>query len=168
MKAQNTLHGIARLIASLLVAGTLAGNALASDKTYVLPAAYKEECGSCHVAYPAPMLSADSWRAVMAGLERHFGSDASLEPEKATAITQYLVARASSRTRDTAGDTSGRPRLRITESEWFLREHRNGEHGLTAAVWTQPSVKSAANCAACHRGAETGHYAERDIVIPRP
>jgi len=155
------------LFAAGLAAATFGSATFASDKAYTFSASYKEECGSCHVAYPPPLLSAASWRAVMAGLDRHFGSDASLDPAKAKEIGHYLEANAATKSKYSSVDAKGQPRLRITEGEWFLREHRNGSHGITAAVWSLPSVKSAANCSACHRGAEQGGYAERDIVIPR-
>ena len=47
------------------------------------PPAYVRECGDCHVAYPPGLLPATSWRRLMAGLDRHYGSDASLEPQLA-------------------------------------------------------------------------------------
>ena len=48
--------------------------------------AWKSECGSCHVAYPPGLLPAASWRAVMAGLDRHFDTDATIDAPTATAI----------------------------------------------------------------------------------
>ena len=44
-----------------------------------VPPAYVQECGSCHAAYPPGMLPARSWQRVMGGLDRHYGSDASLD-----------------------------------------------------------------------------------------
>ena len=44
-----------------------------------VPAAYTLECASCHTAYPPGMLPARSWERLMAGLDRHYGSDASLD-----------------------------------------------------------------------------------------
>ncbi len=38
--------------------------------------------------------------------------------------------------------------LRITETRWFLKEHRK----------EIPAGKNPADCAACHRGAEKGIY----------
>ena len=35
---------------------------------------WKSECASCHVAYPARLLPAESWRALMGGLDKHFGT----------------------------------------------------------------------------------------------
>lgn len=101
--------------------------------------AYAAECGSCHVAYPPQLLSAPSWRQVMAGLDKHFGSDASLEPALAREIGQFLA--------DHAGRRGG-TELRVTETRWFRKEHRN----------EIPAGKNPADCAACHRGAEKGIY----------
>ncbi|MBK6983015.1 MAG: diheme cytochrome c [Betaproteobacteria bacterium] len=121
--------------------------------------AWKQECGSCHVAYPPRLLSADSWRAVMAGLDRHFGADASLEPAARDDILAFLERNAGRR------DTSagGRPLLRVTQTRWFVKEHRDE---VPAEVLRRPDVKSFANCGACHSGADRGVYAERDIRIP--
>lgn len=148
---------------SVLVGAAVAGE----SKSFPLAPAYQEECGSCHLAFPPALLPVASWRAVMAGLTRHFGSDASLDQAKAREIGNYLDANAARREQYATRDAGGRPLLRITEGDWFRREHRSGHDGITAAVWQLPSVKSAANCAACHRGAAQGDYSEREIRIPR-
>lgn len=151
-----------------LVLGALVSSARADDNhSYPLSASYREECGSCHVAYPPALMSAASWQAVMNGLERHFGSDASLEPAKAREIRQFLAANTARRAKYESFDANGRPALRITEGAWFLRKHRDGHDGITPAVWRLPSVKSAANCGACHRQAEQGDFSESGISIPR-
>jgi nitrate/TMAO reductase-like tetraheme cytochrome c subunit len=148
--------------------GVLAGPARADDHhSYPLSASYREECGSCHVAYPPALMSAASWQAVMNGLERHFGSDASIEPAKAREIRQFLAANSAQRAKYESYDANGRPALRITEGAWFQRKHRDGHDGITAAVWRLPSVKSPANCGACHRQAEQGDFSESGIRIPR-
>ena len=36
----------------------------------VLPA-YKNECASCHMAYPPAMLSKPSWQRIMGSLDKH-------------------------------------------------------------------------------------------------
>lgn len=153
---------------ALTLGGLLAVPALADGvKSYPLSAVYKEECGSCHVSYPAGLLSAASWRAVMAGLDRHFGSDASIDAARAREIGQFLGANAARQSKYQTVDAQGKPLLRITDGSWFKREHRDGNEGITAAVWKLPSVKSVANCAACHRSAEQGLYSENEISIPR-
>ena len=58
-------------------------------------ATYRQECGDCHVAYAPRLLPAGDWRRLMAGLDRHFGSDASLDPATTTAILGWLEAGAA-------------------------------------------------------------------------
>lgn len=153
---------------TVLGLGLTASVALADDaKIFPLSASYKEECGSCHVAYPPELMSQASWRAVMRGLDQHFGSDASLDAAKANEIGAYLEANAARRDKYATFDAQGQPLLRLTDGAWFRRKHRDGHDGITVAVWKLQSVKTAANCVACHRGAERGDYSEGDIRIPR-
>ena len=123
------------------------------------PPKVREECGACHVAYPAGMLPAASWQRLMAGLQRHFGSDASVDTAAAKEISAWLAANAGTykRVREMP------PEDRITRSAWFLRKHDE----VAAATWKLPAVKGAANCSACHTQAEQGDYRERNIRIPR-
>lgn len=158
-------------VASLLAGCVLAGATLvrADDDEHegrmaAADPAYVEECGACHVAFPPSLLSRASWRGVMDGLNEHFGTDASLDPAVAEGIRNYLDRNAGRR--ETTG-RDGRPLLRITESAWFQREHRPGEHGMTRDVFSRQGVERASNCAACHRGAAEGRYGEREIRIPR-
>ncbi|NMF91496.1 diheme cytochrome c [Aromatoleum petrolei] len=125
---------------------------------------FRSECGSCHIAFPPALLGATSWRTMMAGLDKHFGSDASLDAETAATITKFLVANAARR--DTAG-SDGRPLLRISDTGWFRKEHRDGHDGITPGIFRSEAVKSASNCAACHRNAADGDFSERDIRIPK-
>ena len=122
-----------------------------TDKTWL------EECGSCHLAYPPSMLTADNWRRMMNGLDKHFGANASLDAESAAKISAFLERNASTR-----GERNASSTLRITGTRWFVREHDE----VAPATWRDPKVKSAANCSACHRGADRGQYDEHDIVIP--
>ena len=137
------------------------------SKIYPMSPSYKEECGSCHVAFPPALLPADSWKALMAGLNKHFGEDASLTPAKTAEIGKFLEQNAARKDKYRSVDAQGKPLLRITESAWFKREHRDGHDGITAAVWKLPSVKTPANCSACHREADQGNYSESGIRIPR-
>ncbi len=52
---------------------------------------------ACHVAYPPQLLSAGSWRAVMGGLDRHFGTDASVEPAVRESLLAFLERHAGRR-----------------------------------------------------------------------
>ncbi len=133
--------------------------ALAMDKSFdVTNPVYKAECGSCHVAYPPALLPADSWQAVLNGLDRHFGTDASVDAKSFTELRTFLDSSAGRIRRSSAG----MPRLRISETDWFRGEHRK----VPATTWQAAAVKSPANCAACHTGAESGDYGERGIRVP--
>jgi hypothetical protein len=122
-------------------------------------AKWAAECGGCHLAFPPGLLPAESWKRLMTGLDKHFGTDASLPPSDIKEITEYLVPHASNRW------TANTAPLRISESEWFKTKHRADE--ISPAVWKRASVKSPANCMACHKGADKGDFDERSIVIPK-
>jgi len=121
-------------------------------------ARFQQECSSCHIAYAPGLLPAESWRKMMAGLDKHFGSDASLDAGDNKEITAFLVNNASNRW------SAPTAPLRISEAAWFKREH--SEREINPAVWKNPQVKSPANCAACHTQAERGDFSERNIRIP--
>jgi len=118
---------------------------------------WNQECGSCHVAYVPGLLPAESWRKIMGGLDKHFGADASLTPQENREILDYLVVNASNRWRAPTAP------LRITESYWFERKHDE----VSPAVWKRASIKSPANCNACHAGAANGDFEEHRVHIPR-
>lgn len=120
---------------------------------------WKTECGSCHIPYPPQLLSADAWRKTMAQLERHFGTDASLDPAAAREIGNFLAANAGRR----RGEPDNRAAPRITETRWFQSEHDD----VPPRLWRSPAVKTAANCEACHRDAANGDFSERHLQLPR-
>ena len=124
---------------------------------------YQEECGACHLAYPPQLLDAHSWLHVMNGLDKHFGTDASLDERRRTAITDFLGKNAGGRKTGVTADAKGQPLLRISDTAYFQRKHRE----VDAATWKRASIKSPANCAACHVNAATGDYSERSIKIPK-
>ena len=122
-------------------------------------AKWQTECGGCHMAFPPGLLPAASWQKMMTGLDKHFGTDASLPPQDAKEITDFLIKYPSNRW------TANTAPLRISESEWFKSKHSSGE--INPAVWKRESVKSPANCMACHSGADKGDFNERNIRIPK-
>ena len=110
------------------------------------------------MAYPPGMLPAASWQRMMSGLDKHYGTDASLDAATVRQLNQWLQAHAGTYKR-----VSEEPPLdRITQSAWFVRKHRK----VDALVWQLASVKSAANCAACHTGAAQGRYNESELKYP--
>jgi hypothetical protein len=148
---------------SLLMASFAATTALAdAESANVAPLAkYRQECAACHIAFPAGMLPASSWDKLMATLPKHFGTDASLDASSQREITAWLQSNAGTYRRVREEPLQNR----ITQSAWFLRQHRAGE--VPASVWKRASVGSPSNCAACHTGAETGNFNEDDVRIPR-
>jgi hypothetical protein len=123
-----------------------------------VPPAYTQECGACHTAYPPALLPARSWQRLMGGLERHYGSDAALDPKTLAELSGWLQQHAGTGQRATEEP----PQDRITRSAWFERKHRE----IEPAVWKLPSVKSPAQCTACHRGAEQGRFDDDELTTP--
>lgn len=123
-----------------------------------VPPTYTQECGACHTAYPPALLPARSWQRLMGALDQHFGSDAALDPKTLAELSGWLQQHAGTYKRVAEAP----PEDRITRSAWFERKHRKVE----PATWKLPSVKSAAQCAACHRGAEQGRFDDDELVMP--
>lgn len=125
---------------------------------------YAEECGACHMAYPAMLLPARSWEKIMTGLADHFGENAELDDATRSEIEAYLV-RESGRAgyRKLFRNLGDAAPLRITELPYFVREH---DEIPAAYVTGNERVKSLSQCNACHREAERGRFDEDDVVIP--
>ncbi len=123
------------------------------------PVVYTQECGSCHLAFAPNLLPKVSWQRVMSGLEKHYGSDASLDADAQRQIDSWL---------QTYGGQGKRAREeppldRITRATWFERKHRE----VSAATFKRASIKSPANCSACHRDAAQGDFDEDRVRIPK-
>jgi len=117
----------------------------------------EEECSACHLAFPAAMLPSTSWTRLMSSLESHFGEDASLDEESITAITDYLNSSSADSlwtgNRFSRGQTNEWP-IRITETDHWLREHRNLSFKDASNV--EDIIRS--NCLACHGKAANGDF----------
>jgi len=126
--------------------------------------AYVEECGSCHMAYPALLLPQQSWRKIMAGLDDHFGENAELDAQTRGEIEDYLV-RESARLayRKMFRNLGDAAPLRITGLPYFVHKHDEIPARFVAG---NERVKSLSQCNACHRDAERGRFDEDDVVIP--
>jgi len=134
-----------------------------ADSDNLLPATmspkYQQECAACHLAYPPGLLPRQSWIRLMNNLEQHFGSDASVDLKDVQEISVWLSANAGTYKRVRAEPKNDR----LTESDWFVRKHRK----IESEVWLRDSVKSKANCAACHTQAERGNYDDDAVMIPK-
>ena len=127
-------------------------------------AAYVEECGSCHLAYPAMLLPQQSWRKIMAGLEDHFGENAELDDLTRGEIENYLVGESGRVSYKKLFRNLGNAMpLRITELPYFVHEHDEIPLRFIAG---NDQVESLSQCNACHRDAQRGRFDEDDVVIP--
>jgi hypothetical protein len=146
----------------LLLAVVATGPAVGDER--VLPVTdpvVKKECGSCHMVFPPQFLPKRSWQKIVDTLSDHFGENASLGPVQRQAVLDYLVGHAADspnagregRKFGASIQPTDTP-LRITETPRWVREHRK----VRADKWASPTVKSKANCLACHEGAEQGVY----------
>ncbi len=152
------LIGIGCALALCAMGSARADDEHAGRSTPLTPL-YRQECGACHTPYAPGLLPAASWQRLMKGLDRHYGSDASLDAASARQIGDWLQANAGSERRS---DGKGPPQDRITRSSWFEREHRH----VPSAAWSHRSVGSAANCAACHTDADQGRFSEHSLRVP--
>jgi mono/diheme cytochrome c family protein len=114
-----------------------------------------EQCGACHMPYPAQMLPARSWQNLMSDLSHHFGEDASVSDQDRATIAAYLTGHAADA--PASGQEGERflrglnrlvTPLRITDTPYWRRRHSE----VPQQRFTDPRVKTAANCGACHNG----------------
>jgi nitrate/TMAO reductase-like tetraheme cytochrome c subunit len=154
--------GLGLALASLLLApGAWAAGQGSREQMPLaqMPAHYRNECSACHMAYPPGFLPAASWKHTMGALDSHYGSDASLDAATVQSIGQWLAGQAGTYKR--AGEIT--PDHRISTSAWFERKHRE----VPAAAWKRTSIRSKANCVACHTQAEQGNFDDNAVRIPR-
>jgi hypothetical protein len=164
MRARTIGIGVVAAACVATVAGSTAAATAGSGATVAgAPledrALYREECGACHLDYPPGLLPARSWQRVMAGLEHHFRTDASLEPEIRDRLARWLTENAAEadthrKSRKILRSLGGETPLRISEVPYVRREHDEIRPADLARV------KTIAHCAACHPGAERWDFEE--------
>lgn len=138
--------------------------AVERDRNPAAAAAYRKECGACHVAYAPFLLPAASWQKLLRGLDQHFGQDASLEPDVRASLESWLEVASRGSHERSHGSSRGVAdgAARITDSAWFRREHRR----IGPEILQRPSVRTMSNCAACHPGAADWSFDEHAVMIP--
>jgi cytochrome b len=131
-------------------------------------AQWREECGSCHGVFQPALLPARSWQKLMAQQDQHFGTDLTLDAPTRTAVLQFMVDNAAEQQTSEAGFKIARSMaaqdtpLRITDTPYWVTKHR----AFAAADWASPSIKSRANCGACHGDADAGTFDADAIRVP--
>ena len=123
-----------------------------------MPKAYQAECASCHMAFEPRFLPAASWQRMMNTLDKHYGTDASIDAASVKTISTWLQANAGSSRR-----LGTPPEDRITRTRWFARKHED----IAPAVYKRAAIQSAAHCMACHAGAERGDFDDDKVRIPK-
>ncbi|HHN67596.1 MAG TPA: cytochrome B, partial [Thermopetrobacter sp.] len=111
--------GVFALVSGLPLIGVVKSVA-STENPQRWPAAYASECGDCHTPYHPALLPPAGWRAILDGLEDHFGEDASLEPDTLAAIRGWLLKEAAKRwdikPAHEMRPANGRPLPRMTET----------------------------------------------------
>ncbi|OGP24063.1 MAG: hypothetical protein A2X99_08810 [Deltaproteobacteria bacterium GWB2_55_19] len=131
-------------------------------------AAWMEECAGCHNAFHPTLLSADSWKKVMMGLNDHFGEIVTLDAAVSEEIGRFLLSASAERSTTEASrklmrSLRGLPAFdRITDVPYWKAKHED----IDIEVFKRKSVVSRSNCVACHPGAELGSFEDHDIAIP--
>lgn len=124
-----------------------------------VPESVKNECASCHMIYPPAFLPKESWVRIMGSLDKHYGTDASIDPQDLKEVSQWLIKYAGTYKRVSEAP----PNDRMTESVWFIKKHKK----ITQATWQLAQVKSKSNCMACHTTADKGQYDDNFIKVPK-
>jgi hypothetical protein len=106
-------------------------------------AAWRAECGACHMAFPPAMLPAADWAVIMRSLDRHFGANASLDEPVRLEIAAFLERNGESGLLFGGGDEAPR----ITATAAFERKHQGA-----IRLWRKGKVKTLVDCPACHQG----------------
>lgn len=149
-----------RFLSSILALHMFIGYASAHAPMIKYPEFVKQECASCHVVFPPGALHKDSWRRIMSTLDKHYGTDASMDEQTTKKIAQWLEENAGTFKRITMDPV---PENRITKSPWFIRKHRE----IEVEIWKRPSIKTPSNCIACHGGANESNFDEHQVKIPK-
>ena len=157
--------GVFALVSGLPLIGAVKG-ATSASQAPGWPAVYASECGDCHTPYHPALLPPAGWRAILSGLEDHFGEDASLEPDTLAAIRGWLLKEAAKpwdvKPAHELRPVVARPLPRMTATTFWKETHRH----IPEAVFTSPAVGGRVNCKACHRDADSGLFRRIAIAIP--
>ncbi len=138
------------------------GRPLPEDPTW------REECGSCHLAFHPNLLPARSWQRLLTEQDRHFGTDLALAPSTTATVLAFLTRNAAEHSPTEAAFKINRSvpaastPLKITETPYWIAKHER----VGVDVWVRPTVKSKANCAACHVDANAGTFEDSAMRLP--
>lgn len=154
---------------ALIINVLFAENYSAGDVVPVKNDLYIKECGSCHFPYQPGLLPSNAWEKMMANLDNHFNSDATLDDKTFQTLSKYLNDNSAEKNmqykrsnRIVSSIPAGQIADSISTTPYMIKKHREIRKDLI----TQKEVKGLFNCIACHTTADKGIYSERDIKIP--
>lgn len=129
---------------------------------------YLEECGACHFAYQPEWLPQRSWKKIIGGLKQHFGEEIELSPGRTRILTRYVMqnsadlSKAARAKMAMASLPQTETPIRVMDIPYIHQKHQK----ISADVIARKSIRSFANCEACHISARGGMYIQKHINIP--
>ncbi|MEW6313743.1 MAG: cytochrome b/b6 domain-containing protein [Pseudomonadota bacterium] len=130
---------------------------------------WREECGSCHLAFHPTLLPARSWAKIMEQQNDHFGESLQLDDALVKDILAFLQKNSAEAELTEAAHKilesipPGQTPLRITETKYWIAKHDE----IVDAVWSSKEVGAKSNCGACHLDAERGTFEDAAMRIPK-
>lgn len=131
---------------------------------------FYQECGDCHKTYPPFMLPHDSWERLMDGLDEHFNeriTELNISKSSRASIRAYLYANSAEHSsREIACKmlkSIGQHHPISTSKVIYWRETHAD---IDSKVYKRDSIKSRANCSACHKDFESANMDDVNIHIP--
>ncbi len=131
-------------------------------------ALWREECGSCHLAFHPSLLPERSWRRMLLEQDSHFGEDLFLDAETIAELEAFLVENAAEWEPTEAAWKINRSipanesPLAITGTGYWKEKHQE----FPDQVWKHELVKQKGNCAACHLDADKGTFEDGAMRLP--
>ncbi|MDH5694222.1 MAG: diheme cytochrome c [Gammaproteobacteria bacterium] len=137
----------------------------------VINSTYKEECGSCHLAYPPGLLPSASWQKLLnkKALADHFGDSAELDEETRKELELYALDNAAEKSyykrprKIMASLGTDEAPLRITEIPYIREKH---EDIPSEKIKGNKKVGSLSQCDKCHRQAQNASFDDDTVLIP--
>lgn len=128
---------------------------------------YTEACGKCHFSYPAALLNANSWVAIIDNSEDHFGESLGLDSSESEEIKNYLQNNSAENSKgeiahDISKNLGSRVVSRIIDVPEIRKEHKD----ISQDILSRPSIGGLSNCIACHRRAAEGFFDDDNVIIP--
>jgi cytochrome b len=138
----------------------------ASSANASMAAAWRGECGSCHLAYPPELLPRRSWLRMLETQQSHFGEDLGLSTKTRDALS--AIVRAEGARPHWAGSmiqasvVEGDAPQRISETRFWRERHGH----LDPRRFSVAPVSGRHDCEACHADAASAIFSPRMIHLP--